>query len=243
MSAQDRELLDQVLAAHGGLMRWNSFNKVCATIVTGGSLWGMKGLTQDSAPRQMTAWLHEQRASVKPFGAPEQFTAYTPNRIAIENTAGKVIAERHAPRASFKGHGEHTAWDPLHRAYFNGYAMWSYLTMPFLFTLPGVTCEEIEPLQEGAELWRHLRVHFPDSIATHSAIQDFYFGDDFLLRRHDYNVDVSGGMPATQLVGDYVEADGLRMPGKRRAYRRKIDGQVNKEALLVSIDLSEIHYS
>jgi len=121
--------------------------------------------------------------------------------------------------------------------------MWSYLTMPFLFTLPGVTCEEIEPLQEGAELWRHLRVHFPDSIATHSTIQDFYFGDDFLLRRHDYNVDVSGGMPATQLVGDYVEADGLRMPGKRRAYRRKIDGQVNKEALLVSIDLSEIHYS
>ncbi|MCY1186765.1 hypothetical protein D9M73_276730 [compost metagenome] len=50
-------------------------------------------------------------------------------------------------------------------------------------------------------------------------------------------------MPATQLVGDYVEADGLHMPGKRRAYRRKADGQVNKEALLVSIDLSEIHYS
>ena len=47
MPAQDRELLDQVLTAHGGLVRWNSFNKVCVTIVTGGSLWGMKGLTQD----------------------------------------------------------------------------------------------------------------------------------------------------------------------------------------------------
>ncbi|MNE78317.1 hypothetical protein D3C81_740420 [compost metagenome] len=50
-------------------------------------------------------------------------------------------------------------------------------------------------------------------------------------------------MPAAQLVYDYVQADGLHMPGKRRAYRRKADGQVNKEALLVSIDLSEIHYS
>ena len=77
----------------------------------------------------------------------------------------------------------------------------------------------------------------------HSAIQDFYFGDVVLLRRHDYNVDVSGGIPAAQLVHDYVQANGLRMPGKRRAYRRKADGQVNKEALLVSIDLSGIHYS
>ncbi|MNG41327.1 hypothetical protein D3C84_1304350 [compost metagenome] len=50
-------------------------------------------------------------------------------------------------------------------------------------------------------------------------------------------------MPAAQLVYDYVQADGLRMPGKRRAYRRKADGHINKEALLVSIDLSEIHYS
>lgn len=138
MTAQNHQLLDQVLIAHGGLERWNHFGKVRATIVTGGSLWGMKGLTQDNAPRQMTVWLDEQRASVMPFGGPDQRTAYTPDRIAIETTEGKVIAERSAPRESFRGHGETTPWDPLQRAYFNGYALWSYLTMPFLFTLPGV---------------------------------------------------------------------------------------------------------
>ena len=243
MSGPHQELLDEVLRAHGGLERWKGFNQVRATLVTGGSLWPMKGLTQDSAPRQMTVWLHEQRASVTPFGGPDQLTAFSPDRIAIEKTDGTVIAERSAPRDSFRDHGENSPWDPLHRAYFNGYALWSYLTMPFLFTWPGVATEEIEPWQEGTHHWRRLRVTFPEHIATHCAVQDFYFGEDFLLRRHDYKVDISGGLPAAQYVGDYVEADGLRMPGKRRAYRRGPDGQADTGALLVAIDLSDIGYS
>jgi len=243
MTTQSHQLLDQVLIAHGGLERWSHFSKVRATLVTGGSLWGMKGLTQDNTPRQMTVWLHEQRASVMPFGGPDQRTAYTPDRIAIETTEGKVIAERPAPRESFRGHGQTSPWDPLQRAYFNGYALWSYLTMPFLFTLSGVLAEEVEPWQEGTQRWRRLQVTFPENITTHCAVQDFYFGEDFLLRRHDYNVDVSGGLPAAQYVHDYVEADGLRMPGKRRAYRRGADGQPDKDVLLVAIDLSDISYA
>lgn len=31
-----QDLLKNVLAAHGGLDRWNSFNEVRATVVTGG---------------------------------------------------------------------------------------------------------------------------------------------------------------------------------------------------------------
>jgi hypothetical protein len=87
MNAPSHELLDRVLAAHGGVERWNSFSKVDTTLVTGGALWVMKGLTQDSAP----------------------------------------------PTA-FQGHEKTTLWDPLHRAYFNSYALWSYLTMPFQFS-------------------------------------------------------------------------------------------------------------
>jgi hypothetical protein len=88
-----------------------------------------------------------------------------------------------------------------------------------------------------------VRVTFPKHIATHCAVQDFYFGEDFLLRRHDYKVDISGRLPAAQYVGDYVEADGLRMPGKRRAYRRGPDGQADTGALLVAIDITDIVYS
>ena len=49
-----RELLQRVLQAHGGLDRWNSFETVQATIVTGGQLFGMKGTPQDPNPRRMT---------------------------------------------------------------------------------------------------------------------------------------------------------------------------------------------
>src|SRR5258708_18767148 len=37
------ELLEDVIAAHGGLARWKAFSKGQATIVTGGALRGMKG--------------------------------------------------------------------------------------------------------------------------------------------------------------------------------------------------------
>ncbi len=38
------------------------------------------------------------------------------------------------------------------------------------------------------------------TIASHSTEQDFYFGDDFLLRRYDYYVDIAGGFADTQYV-------------------------------------------
>jgi hypothetical protein len=41
------ELLDLVLRAHGGLNRWNNFNKVSAKFVAKGGLLPMKGLEAD----------------------------------------------------------------------------------------------------------------------------------------------------------------------------------------------------
>jgi hypothetical protein len=237
------ELLEQVLSAHGGRERWGELNRVTATIVTGGGLWALKGLIQDPDPREMTVTVHEQVASVSPFGRSDWRTAFTPNRIAIESTSGEIVRECSEPRAAFAGHVMNTPWDPLHRAYFNGYAMWTYLTTPFVLAMPGVSVTEISPLHENGEVWRGLRAHFPDHIATHSAEQDFYFGADFLLRRHDYVVEVSGSFPAAQYVYDIVEVEGLRFPTKRRAYLRGPDMKPVLDMLLVSIDLANFRFS
>jgi hypothetical protein len=53
------ELLAKVIDAHGGMERWNGNEKVDATIVSGGGLFPLKGVLQDSNPRRMTVWLHE----------------------------------------------------------------------------------------------------------------------------------------------------------------------------------------
>ena len=237
------KLLARIVEAHGGLDRWRRFNRVEATIVTGGAFWGMKNLTQDQDSRRMTVSLHEERASVAPFGDPDWHTEFTPHRIAILRGNGTVVAERHDPRTSFAGHEMTTPWDPLHRAYFNGYALWTYLTTPFLLTMDGVEVTEGEPWTEGRETWRVLHARFPGSIATHSALQDFFFGDDLLLRRHDYNVDVAGGFGGAQLVYDYIEADGIRLPSRRRAYTRGTDSRPRLDPLMVSIDISDVRFS
>ena len=98
------ELLTRILDAHGGMQRWNGYQKVEATIVSGGGFFPFKGVIQDSNPRRMTVWLHEERSSVFPYGAPDQRTMFTPARIAIEKLDGTVVAERHAPKDSFAGH-------------------------------------------------------------------------------------------------------------------------------------------
>jgi hypothetical protein len=237
------ELLTRIIGAHGGADCWNRYEKVEATIVSGGGFFRLKGMPQDSTPRRMTVWLHQERSSVFPFGAPDQRTMFTPERIAIEKLDGTMVAERSVPRDSFAGHQMHTPWDALHRAYFNGEALWTYLTTPFLLTMDGVRVVETEPWREGAETWRVLRAYFPGSVDTHSAIQDFFFGEDLMLRRHDYNVNIAGGFAAAQLTSDYVVANGIHLPTRRRAYTRGSDRRPIEEMLMVSIDISEVEFA
>src|SRR6202011_299653 len=234
------ELLDLVLHAHRGLDRWRKFNKVSATIVAGGGLLPMKGLDVEPKPLEGTVTVHQESTLIRPFGQPDWRMIFAPERVVIETTAGAVVQERSNPRAAFAGHTMNTPWDLLHRGYFNGYARWTYLTTPFLMAMPGFEVTEIEPWQEGPERWRGLRARFPDAIISHSKEQDFYFGSDFLLRRHDYHVDVAGGFPAAQYVYDIKEFGGLSFPTKRLAYVRGEKLKALRERVMVSIDLSNI---
>jgi hypothetical protein len=237
------DLATDVLDAHGGLARWREFSRVDATIVTGGKLWGIKGQPQDATPRRMTVTLQRQWASVQPFGAPDQKTDFTADRVAIEKLDGRVIAELPHPRDSFGGHELETPWTPLQRAYFNGYALWTYLATPFLLSLPGFTADEIDPVTDRGETWRGLRVHYPSNFASHSRVEEFYFDSNHLIRRHDYRVDVAGGFAAMHYTDDLVEFDGIKIPTKRRAYRCDSAGQLLPDELRVAIDLSDIQFT
>lgn len=232
------ELLANVLAAHGGLDRWRKLSKVSATIVAGGGLLPMKGLDVEPMPLQGTVTTHTESTVIEPFGQPDWRMTFTPDRVAIETTLGTLVHERLDPRAAFGGHTMNTAWDLLHRAYFNGYARWTYLNTPFLMALPGFEVTEILPWREGTEKWRGLRARFPNGLASHSKEQDFYFGDDFLLRRHDYYLEIAGGGPVAQYVYEIVEADGFRFPTKRRAYVRGPHLKAIRDLLLISLDLT-----
>jgi hypothetical protein len=237
------QLVAEIIDAHGGIDRWNSHEKVEATIVSGGGFFPLKGVPQDQSPRRMSVWLHEPRSSVQPYGAPDQRTMFTPDRIAIEKLDGTPVAERWAPKDSFAGHQMNTLWDSLHRAHFNGEALWTYLTTTFILVMEGGGVQETESWLEGGEVWRVLRGYFPGSIETHSLVQDFFFSEDLKLRRHDYNVNIAGGFAASQLTTDYVVADGIHLPTKRRAYTRGVDRRSIIDMQMVTIDFADVRFS
>lgn len=233
-------LVETVLDAHGGLTRWKSFGSLSARLAQGGALWALKGKADVLSDTVVTVSLKDEHASHHPFGDPVRRSSFAPDRVALLSTDGQVIEELAQPRASFAGHTLETPWTDLQLAYFAGYAMWTYLNTPFLLAAPGVDAREIEPWTENGQSWRRLAVTFPDTIATHSARQTLYVGDDGLLRRHDYDVDIAGGTPGAHYVSDYVEVQGLKFPTKRRIFPRGPDGQSMPEPLVVSIDLSDI---
>ena len=236
-------LLQSSIDAHGGFERWRRFEHVSAQLRTGGVLWTLKHQQGVLDEVKVRVALHREWASHSPFLKPNQRTSFEPHRVAIETTDGRVVEARLRPRDSFVGHAVDTPWDPLQLAYFAGYAMWTYLTTPFLFAMDGVTTEELEPWRENSETWRRLKVTFPPGIATHGTVQTFYFGSDSLLRRHDYDAEVLGGTPAAHYVHEYQEFTGILVPTRRRVLGRLADGTPVSDPLIVTIDLSEVEFT
>jgi hypothetical protein len=122
---------------------------------------GAQGQTELFADATYQADTHTQRATLGRFGAADRHVRFAPDKLVLETDAGEVIEVRDNPRGAFAGHTNETPWDRLHAAYFDGYALWTYLTQPLLYTYPGFAVEEIEPWEEEDVIWRRLRVIFP----------------------------------------------------------------------------------
>lgn len=231
-------LLAEALEAHGGHTRWRQARGLSSTIVSGGELWRIKGVEMPPIPRRATTEFHRQWMSVTPFGEPNWKMTWVPERVVIEDQAGALVAERDQPREAFFGHSYDTPWDPLHLAYFNGYAMWLYHAAPFVLAEPGYEVGDLAPIEDEGETLLGIRVRFPEGVHSHSREQHFYFGEDRLLRRHEYHVDVWVGTNAAHMLSDYAEVEGFQLPTRRRVYPRNPDGSLQAKLIIVEVDLS-----
>ena len=177
-----------------------------------------------------------------PFTAPDRRSVFDvdPERITIQTTDGHLVEQRADPRASFAGYDVSTHWDAVQVAYFSSYALWNYLTTPFLFTYPGVQVHEIEPWQEEGQTWRRLHVTFPPTITTHNPEQTFYYDADGMQRRMDYIVQVNGNAVIAHYTGDPQTFGGLVFPTRRLVYRRYPDGTADRSRAAITIDIHDI---
>lgn len=235
------ELLDVAVEAHGGLDRWNQLNSIKAKLTVAGAIWEFKqkpGLLTDVT---FESGIHDQQQVVyRDFAGKGNQSVFRPDKLFVRNEKGEVLWTRDNPRNAFD---DTSPWDELNVAYFSSYATWNYLTQPFTYTLPGFVTAEVDPRIENGETWRALKITYPTNVAGHSREQTSYFGNDGLLRRHDYTVDILGGATGANYPSDYREVSGIMVPAKRRIYARDAKGNQVLEPLLVSIDIAEISFN
>ena len=230
------ELLDFALQAHGGLERWREVQSLDVRVSLTGGLYRVKGYPEGVPNVNMKIDARRPSVTITPYSRPDGRGYFTPDRVWIEDGAGRIVDERDHPRDSFAGHVLETPWDQLHRLYFTSYAMWNYLTTPFLLARPGFECREIEPHQENGETWRCLQVNFPPDIPTHNKEQTFFFNDQGLLQRLDY---VAVG-PASHYCYDHTTFGGLVFPTLRRVVRRTPSGPLVSGPTAVLIQIADV---
>ena len=238
-------LLDEVFEAHGGLERWRTARTVQARVRSGGLLIRTRIPGNRFADYRLTVDVQEPRAVMDPFPKAGQRGVFERGRARIETDGGDLVASRENPRPAFFGRAglrRNLRWDALDSAYFDGYAMWNYLTTPLLFTRDGVEVADGDPWEEEGERWRRLEVTFPDGLDTHSRRQSFYFDAQGRLRRHDYVAEVVGRWArAAHYCAEHAQAGGLVFPTRR--WVRPI-GPGNRSLpfpALVWLELSELH--
>lgn len=212
---KSNDLFEQVLEAHGGRKRWQSLDRIEADFSSGGlafSLhlqpWTLQGLKISVQP-------HARRVVLRDFVHPGWSGVWTPNQVQILDDTGVVVAQRQDPRTAFSRIDKQVRWNKLDILYFAGYALWNYLSFPFILEAPGVSLSETESNT------RELRARFDSSVPTHSEVQSFHVDASGLLTRHDYTADVIGKWANAAnfcLASELV--DGLRFYTRRRVLPR-----------------------
>jgi hypothetical protein len=240
MAAAVGELVQQAIAAHGGDQLWSGAREISARISSGGLAFASK--FQGAAVRDVEARVATtgQRVSFSPYPREgRRGVLEADGSVRIETDDGEVLARRENPRARFSDVRHRLWWDRLDILYFGCYAIWTYVSAPFVFAREGYETRELEPWRESGEQWRRLAVRFPDDVHTHCRGQVFHIDAGGLIRRHDYTAEPIGGWArAAHYSFNHATFDGLVLPTQRRVFPRRRDGRSRSWPRLVWIDVT-----
>jgi hypothetical protein len=223
-------LLDEALAAHGGLERWRELDMISAHARSGGFALASKFAAGPFRSYELTVSTKRPRTVITPYPAPGRRGMFLGAAVQIESDAGEILERRADPRRLFPGGRRLIRWDRLDALYFAGYALWNYFNLPFLLAEPSVELRE-----EG----RTLRARFPDGAPTHSREQAFHLDERGLIVQHDYTAEVFGGWAKAANVSlEFGQFAGLTLASRRRVTPRARSGGPRRLPVLVSLEFS-----
>lgn len=229
------DLLEEVLEAHGGRTRWQSLDTIEAELSSGGLAFSLHLQPWALQDLKISVQPHARRVVLRDFVHPGWTGVWTPDLVQLLDAHGIEVAQRQNPRASFSRIDRQVRWDKLDILYFAGYALWNYLSFPFILEAPGVS------LSESGTNTRVLRARFDASVPSHSEMQSFHIDTSGQLTRHDYTADVIGKWANAAnfcLASEVVE--GLRFYTRRRVLPRFGTQTVLPFPTLVWIEINAI---
>jgi hypothetical protein len=204
-------LLDECLAAYGGLERWRAEDAVEVRVSARGQAFWMKG---NGRP------LTNARCRVLTTGQHVEFPDWpAPGQSAILTSEEARIGERSRERPIFG-----RRWDELDFVAFGGAAMWTYMSLPFVLADWGA--EELSG--------RRLRFRVPEPIRSHCREQTLHLDESCLIVKHEYVAESFGGWArAVHTSSRFETFDGLPVPTRRRVRLKPFSPE------LVKVDVSQ----
>jgi hypothetical protein len=218
-NAEGRAIVEHAMAAHGGMACWRATQSVrLAFGEASGPLLTFKGYRRSfPAPREYEILLHQRTTVFHGYPDARHRGLFIDGDVAIESLDGDDPAvESRDHRQTMTGFAKYRPWDPLDALYFFGYALWHYHSLPF--TLGHARLLEVLH-HNGRGVGVH--VEFPVNLPTHCRRQQFFFGSDGRILRHDYTAEVIGSWArGCHFWEAYERVDGLLIARHRRVVAR-----------------------
>lgn len=227
-------LLDDAIDASGGLAHWNRLSRFTLHLSIGGTLFSRAGRNDHFKDLIAEGSTRAQSVRFTGITSGERCGSFQPDMVTIESLDGQVQRSWRHPSAAFPDDAKDALTDELGLVFFCGFAIWNYLTTPFLLSRRDVQVEELPPWREHDELWRRLRAHFPPDITTHSAEQVFYFDERALQRRTDHDL---LGIPVAHYSWAHQPFCEIVVPTLRRSLVLRPDGAAAPKPVLLDVEI------
>jgi hypothetical protein len=231
-----RALAEKMIHAHGGIVSWEQSESVTLAMRGSGLLLISKRQRRAMKDVGVTVATAGQRTVISPYPKQGQRGIFEEGSVRIETESGELIEKRDDPRPLFRRLRRQFRWDELDLLYFSGYALWNYVSVPFVLLRDGYGLE--------AKNEQTLVVTFPDGVHTHCRTQRFQLDESGLLQRHLYTAEPVGRWARSVHVASEHRAFGsLIFPTKRRVYPRGPGGLRVPIPVLVRIDIDDVGFA
>ena len=235
-------LLDDALAACGGLDRWQELESFTLHISITGALLARSGKAGMLKEIVVEGSTREPLLRIEGFTAPDKRAVYRPGGVAVEDRHGRILQERREPDKECLELTLLTPCDDLIIAYYCGSLIWHNIAAPFVLAGPAFQLNELSSWQEGAESLRRLRAMLPFPHFAPFNDQIIYFDQVGLRRRVDVQIAHNVGTAIALCFRAHQSFSRIVIPTLWESLRLWPDGGLYSKRPLLTVEIFDAKF-